>query len=197
VAAAARRRQAAARGPGGGVAMAHPRSAALLAGACRRFAAHCARGIEPDVQRIAGKLRNSLMLLTALDPHVGYEEGARISLTAHRTGLTLCAAALQLESRRAVPRPRRISCDAGFAVVVVRLPAVMLRCGLVEDVAGQVAKLFGGARKATGVGLGGQQGQTSGPADLGARLTETHGVPGRVARFRHVPPAPSPGRGRS
>jgi len=71
-------------------------STALLADSCRSFDAHCARGIEPDTQRIAANLTNSLMLVTALNPHIGYEKAARISLTAHREGLTLREAALRL-----------------------------------------------------------------------------------------------------
>ncbi len=71
-------------------------STALLADACRSFDEHCARGIEPDTQRIAANLANSLMLVTALNPHIGYEKAARISLTAHREGLTLREAALKL-----------------------------------------------------------------------------------------------------
>jgi fumarate hydratase class II len=71
-------------------------STALLADACRSFDAHCARGIEPNRQRIAANVGNSLMLVTALNPHIGYEKSARISLTAHRTGVTLREAALGL-----------------------------------------------------------------------------------------------------
>ena len=71
-------------------------STALLADACRSFDEHCARGIEPDTQRITANLQNSLMLVTALNPHIGYEKAARISLTAHREGLTLREAALKL-----------------------------------------------------------------------------------------------------
>jgi fumarate hydratase class II len=71
-------------------------STALLADACRSFDEHCARGIEPDVARIAANLNNSLMLVTALNPHIGYENAARISLTAHREGITLREAALKL-----------------------------------------------------------------------------------------------------
>ena len=70
-------------------------SAALLADACRSFDANCARGIEPDRKRIAANLDNSLMLVTALNPHIGYEKAARIALAAHRAGLTLRQAALQ------------------------------------------------------------------------------------------------------
>jgi fumarate hydratase class II len=71
-------------------------SAALLADSCHSFNDHCAIGIEPDTNRIANNLNNSLMLVTALNPHIGYEKAARISLTAHREGLTLREAALKL-----------------------------------------------------------------------------------------------------
>ena len=71
-------------------------SADLLADACRSFNDHCAIGIEPNATRIAANLNNSLMLVTALNPHIGYEKAARISLTAHHEGLTLREAALKL-----------------------------------------------------------------------------------------------------
>ena len=71
-------------------------STALLADACRSFDEHCARGIEPDLARIEANLNNSLMLVTALNPHIGYEKSARISLAAHREGTTLREAALKL-----------------------------------------------------------------------------------------------------
>jgi fumarate hydratase class II len=71
-------------------------SIALLSDACRSFDAHCARGIEPNEPRIAANLNNSLMLVTALNRHIGYEKAARISLTAHREGLTLREAAVRL-----------------------------------------------------------------------------------------------------
>ena len=68
----------------------------LLADACHSFNDHCAVGIEPNATRIDANLNNSLMLVTALNPHIGYEKAARISLTAHREGLTLREAALKL-----------------------------------------------------------------------------------------------------
>ncbi len=54
----------------------------LLADACLAFDEHCARGIEPNEKRIKEHLDNSLMLVTALNPHIGYEKSAKISLTA-------------------------------------------------------------------------------------------------------------------
>ncbi len=68
----------------------------LLADACRSFDARCARGIEPDEKGIARHLENSLMLVTALNPHIGYEKAAKISLTAYREDISLKAAALKL-----------------------------------------------------------------------------------------------------
>jgi fumarate hydratase class II len=71
-------------------------SARLLADGCRSFDEHCARGIEPDRARIAELLERSLMLVTALSPHIGYDRAAEIAKKAHREGSTLREAALAL-----------------------------------------------------------------------------------------------------
>ncbi|MGH7052018.1 MAG: lyase family protein, partial [Acetobacteraceae bacterium] len=71
-------------------------SAGLLADAVLSFNLHCARGIEPNAERIKQHLDNSLMLVTALNPHIGYEKAAKISLTAYRQGISLREAALTL-----------------------------------------------------------------------------------------------------
>jgi fumarate hydratase class II len=71
-------------------------SAGLLADGCLAFNDHCAVGIEPELGRIAQNVNNSLMLVTALNPHIGYEKCAQIALKAHREGTTLKAAALSL-----------------------------------------------------------------------------------------------------
>src|SRR5215469_2606628 len=68
----------------------------LLAEAARSFDERCARGIEPDEKRIREHLDNSLMLVTALNPRIGYEKAAQISLKAYREDLTLRDAALRL-----------------------------------------------------------------------------------------------------
>ncbi len=68
----------------------------LLADASRSFNDHCAVGIEPNEKRIREHLENSLMLVTALNPHIGYEKAAQIALKAHREDLTLREAALKL-----------------------------------------------------------------------------------------------------
>jgi fumarate hydratase class II len=71
-------------------------SIALLADAVRSFDEHCARGLEPDRRRIRQHVDESLMLVTALTPHIGYEKAAQIALTAHRESLSLREAALKL-----------------------------------------------------------------------------------------------------
>jgi fumarate hydratase class II len=68
----------------------------LLAEATRAFNDRCARGIEPNEKRIREHLDGSLMLVTALNPHIGYEKAAQISLKAYREDLTLREAALRL-----------------------------------------------------------------------------------------------------
>jgi fumarate hydratase, class II len=71
-------------------------SARLLADGCRSFEEHCARGIEPDAARIRELLERSLMLVTALSPHIGYDRAAEIAKKAHKEGSTLREAALAL-----------------------------------------------------------------------------------------------------
>jgi fumarate hydratase, class II len=68
----------------------------LLTETARSFNDHCATGIEPNEKRIREHLDNSLMLVTALNPHIGYEKAAQISLKAYREDLTLREAALDL-----------------------------------------------------------------------------------------------------
>jgi fumarate hydratase class II len=72
------------------------RSILLLADACDSFREHCAVGIEPDRRRIARHVNESLMLVTALAPHIGYDKAASIAKHAHREGTTLREAALAL-----------------------------------------------------------------------------------------------------
>ena len=71
-------------------------SAQLLAESARAFDAFCARGIEPNLEVIRRHLDASLMLVTALTPHIGYEKAAAIAETAHREGLSLKDAAVGL-----------------------------------------------------------------------------------------------------
>jgi fumarate hydratase, class II len=71
-------------------------SASLLADACRAFNDHCAVGIEPNREVIQEHLENSLMLVTALNPHIGYEKSAEIALKAYRENKSLKEAASEL-----------------------------------------------------------------------------------------------------
>jgi fumarate hydratase class II len=71
-------------------------SITLLADASRAFEEHCARGIEPNRETIRAHVEGSLMLVTALTPHIGYEKSAEISLKAWREGTTLREAATAL-----------------------------------------------------------------------------------------------------
>ena len=68
----------------------------LLADGCRMFNDHCAVGIEPNRDKIKEHLANSLMTVTALNPHIGYDKSAKIALNAHRKGLSLKDSALEL-----------------------------------------------------------------------------------------------------
>ena len=68
----------------------------LLADGCRNFQRHCVAGMEPDAARMAEHLERSLMLVTALNPHIGYDKAAQIAKKAWAEGTTLRAAALAL-----------------------------------------------------------------------------------------------------
>ena len=68
----------------------------LLADACDSFRRNCAEGIRPNREKIDENLRKSLMLVTALNPHIGYENAAKIAKLAHKEGTTLKEAALKL-----------------------------------------------------------------------------------------------------
>lgn len=71
-------------------------SVRLLADGAQSFNDHCAVGIEPNRARIDLLLNESLMLVTALNPHIGYDKSAQIAKKAHKEGTTLKAAALAL-----------------------------------------------------------------------------------------------------
>jgi fumarate hydratase class II len=71
-------------------------STRLLADGCRSFREHCVEGIEPNRERIRQHLENSLMLVTALNPHIGYDNAAKIAKTAHKSGKTLKETAVEL-----------------------------------------------------------------------------------------------------
>lgn len=71
-------------------------SATLIADACKSFNDHCVSGIEPNLARIEENLQNSLMLVTALNPHIGYENAAKIARKAYADNLSLKKAAIEL-----------------------------------------------------------------------------------------------------
>jgi fumarate hydratase class II len=78
------------------IANAFLQSVRLLGDAMASFEEHCARGIEPNAGRIAQLLEGSLMLVTAMAPHIGYDKAAQIAKKAHHEGTSLREAALAL-----------------------------------------------------------------------------------------------------
>jgi fumarate hydratase class II len=71
-------------------------SVRLLADGADSLRKHCVEGIEPNHERIGRNLATSLMLVTALNPHIGYDSAAKIAKTAHKTGKTLKETAAEL-----------------------------------------------------------------------------------------------------
>ncbi len=71
-------------------------SARLIADSCNSFNENCAKGIQPNLERITEMLNNSLMLVTALNTKIGYDNAAKIAKKAYKEGTTLKAAALKL-----------------------------------------------------------------------------------------------------
>jgi fumarate hydratase, class II len=78
------------------IAHATLQSIELLADVCESFDEHLAKGIEPNRAEIARKVQNSLMLVTALAPHIGYDNAAKVAKRAHKDGSTLREAAIAL-----------------------------------------------------------------------------------------------------
>ena len=70
-------------------------SVRLLSDSVRSFHDHCVVGIQPNLEKLSHHVSNSLMLVTALNPHIGYENAAKIAKRAHENGLTLKESALQ------------------------------------------------------------------------------------------------------
>ncbi|AGI23531.1 fumarate hydratase [Pseudomonas sp. ATCC 13867] len=71
-------------------------SVRLLADGCRNFNSHCVAGMEPDAAKMREHLERGLMLVTALNPHIGYDKAAEIAKKAYAEGKTLREAALEL-----------------------------------------------------------------------------------------------------
>jgi len=72
-------------------------SVRLLSDTARMFNEHCAKGIKPNKEKIDYYLQNTLMLVTALNPYIGYDNAAKIAKYAHQNNLTLKQAALELK----------------------------------------------------------------------------------------------------
>ena len=71
-------------------------SAGLLADACLSLEEHCVSGIEPNRERIDSLLHNSLMLVTCLNPYIGYENAAKVAHKAYEEGTSLREACVAL-----------------------------------------------------------------------------------------------------
>ncbi len=71
-------------------------SARILSDSCRAFTTKCVEGMEPVRENITAHLENSLMLVTALNNHIGYDKSSKIAKLAHEKGTTLRSAALEL-----------------------------------------------------------------------------------------------------
>jgi len=71
-------------------------SVRLLADTCKMFNIHCANGIVPNKEKIQHFMESSLMLVTALNPHIGYDNASKIAKHAHKTGGTLKDSAIEL-----------------------------------------------------------------------------------------------------
>lgn len=72
-------------------------STRILADTCKMFNAHCASGIVANKEKLEEYLNKSLMLVTALNPHIGYDNAAKIAKNAHKKGITLKESAVELE----------------------------------------------------------------------------------------------------
>ena len=72
------------------------RSIRLISDACISFNTHCLQGISANKDRIQYLRDNSLMLVTALNPHIGYDNAAKIAKNAHREGISLKESAISL-----------------------------------------------------------------------------------------------------
>lgn len=72
-------------------------SIGLLADACKSFTRHCVIGIKPNRENIRKHLTDSLMLATALNPHIGYDKAAKVARKAHEENITLKEAAVALK----------------------------------------------------------------------------------------------------
>ena len=70
----------------------------ILSDSCRSFTDNCVKGLKANEDRITEHLENSLMLITALNPHIGYDNAAKIAKNAHEKNITLKESALEMNA---------------------------------------------------------------------------------------------------
>ena len=70
----------------------------ILSDSCRSFTDNCVKGLKANEDRIAEHLENSLMLVTALNPHIGYDNAAKIAKNAHEKNITLRESVLEMNA---------------------------------------------------------------------------------------------------
>ncbi len=87
-------------------------SARLIADACDSFRENCVAGIEADRERIEALMRQSLMLVTALNPHIGYDNAAKVAKKAYAENTTLKEAAVALGLMTAEEFDKRVRPEA-------------------------------------------------------------------------------------
>jgi fumarate hydratase, class II len=86
-------------------------STMLLAHSCASFSKYCVEGIEPNREQLRRNVQNSLMLVTALSPHIGYDNAAKVAKKAHVEGMTLREAAIALQLLTAEQFDRLVRAD--------------------------------------------------------------------------------------
>jgi fumarate hydratase, class II len=90
-------------------------STMLLAHSCAAFSKYCVEGIEPNREQLRRNVANSLMLVTALSPHIGYDNAAKVAKKAHAEGITLREATLALKLLKGEEFDRLVRADKMLA----------------------------------------------------------------------------------
>jgi fumarate hydratase class II len=90
-------------------------STMLLAHSCVLFSKYCVEGIEPNREQLRRNVANSLMLVTALSPHIGYDNAAKVAKKAHAEGITLREATVALNLLKGEEFDRLVRADKMLA----------------------------------------------------------------------------------
>ncbi len=90
-------------------------STMLLAHSCASFSKYCVEGIEPNREQLQRNVANSLMLVTALSPHIGYDNAAKVAKKAHAEGITLREATIALKLLKGEEFDRLVRADKMLA----------------------------------------------------------------------------------